>query len=74
MAALVMSIFLLPALYVWFARDSDSLPPPPRPDHPLELKVAQLSKTGSAIDALITQAAPQGRDFRFPACCLHPAG
>jgi cobalt-zinc-cadmium resistance protein CzcA len=28
MAVLVMSIFLLPALYVWFARDKDSLPAP----------------------------------------------
>ncbi|MGH9454630.1 MAG: efflux RND transporter permease subunit, partial [Terriglobia bacterium] len=26
MAVLVMSIFLLPCLYVWFARDGDSLP------------------------------------------------
>lgn len=26
MAVLVMSIFLLPTLYVWFARDSDVLP------------------------------------------------
>jgi cobalt-zinc-cadmium resistance protein CzcA len=30
MAVLVMSIFLLPSLYVWFARDGDSLP---APDH-----------------------------------------
>src|SRR5581483_10140836 len=28
MAVLVMSIFLLPALYVWFARDGDALPAP----------------------------------------------
>ena len=28
MAVLVMSIFLLPALYVWFARDNDQLPKP----------------------------------------------
>jgi cobalt-zinc-cadmium resistance protein CzcA len=28
MAVLVMSIFLLPALYVWFASDEDRLPPP----------------------------------------------
>jgi cobalt-zinc-cadmium resistance protein CzcA len=28
MAVLLMSIFLLPCLYVWFARDSDSLPEP----------------------------------------------
>jgi cobalt-zinc-cadmium resistance protein CzcA len=28
MAVLVMSIFLLPSLYVWFARDGDSLPAP----------------------------------------------
>jgi cobalt-zinc-cadmium resistance protein CzcA len=28
MAVLVMSIFLLPALYVWFARDDDKLPSP----------------------------------------------
>jgi hypothetical protein len=26
MAVLLMSIFLLPALYVWFARDGDRLP------------------------------------------------
>jgi len=26
MAVLLMSIFLLPSLYVWFARDSDRLP------------------------------------------------
>ena len=26
MAVLVMSIFLLPALYVWFARDGDRMP------------------------------------------------
>ncbi len=28
MAVLVMSIFLLPCLYVWIARDSDVLPLP----------------------------------------------
>ena len=28
MAVLAMSIFLLPTLYVWFAREGDSLPPP----------------------------------------------
>jgi cobalt-zinc-cadmium resistance protein CzcA len=28
MAVLVMSIFLLPCLYVWIARDGDALPPP----------------------------------------------
>jgi cobalt-zinc-cadmium resistance protein CzcA len=28
MAVLMMSIFLLPALYVWIARDSDILPKP----------------------------------------------
>jgi len=28
MAVLIMSIFLLPSLYVWFAREGDSLPPP----------------------------------------------
>jgi cobalt-zinc-cadmium resistance protein CzcA len=28
MAVLVMSIFLLPALYTWFARPNDALPPP----------------------------------------------
>jgi heavy metal efflux system protein len=28
MAVLIMSIFLLPALYVWFARVGDALPPP----------------------------------------------
>jgi cobalt-zinc-cadmium resistance protein CzcA len=28
MAALLMSIFLLPTLYVWMARDGDVLPPP----------------------------------------------
>jgi heavy metal efflux system protein len=28
MAVLVMSIFLLPALYVWFARLNDKLPEP----------------------------------------------
>jgi len=27
MAALILSIFLLPCLYVWCARDSDRLPP-----------------------------------------------
>ncbi len=27
-AVLLMSIFLLPCLYVWIARDSDALPPP----------------------------------------------
>jgi cobalt-zinc-cadmium resistance protein CzcA len=27
-AVLVMSIFLLPSLYVWFARDGDALPVP----------------------------------------------
>jgi heavy metal efflux system protein len=32
MAVLIMSIFLLPCLYVWFARDSDKLP---EPDHEL---------------------------------------
>lgn len=31
MAVLVMSVFLLPCLYVWIARPGDSLPPP---DHP----------------------------------------
>jgi cobalt-zinc-cadmium resistance protein CzcA len=30
MAVLVMSIFLLPALYVWFAREGDTLPEPDR--------------------------------------------
>jgi cobalt-zinc-cadmium resistance protein CzcA len=30
MAALLMSTFLLPTLYVWMARDSDVLPPPDR--------------------------------------------
>ena len=30
MAVLVMSIFLLPSLYVWFARDGDTLPAPDR--------------------------------------------
>jgi hypothetical protein len=28
MAVLVMSIFLLPALYTWFARPNDALPEP----------------------------------------------
>jgi cobalt-zinc-cadmium resistance protein CzcA len=28
LAALLMSIFLLPTLYVWMARDDDVLPPP----------------------------------------------
>jgi cobalt-zinc-cadmium resistance protein CzcA len=28
MAVLVMSIYLLPALYVWFARENDQLPEP----------------------------------------------
>jgi cobalt-zinc-cadmium resistance protein CzcA len=30
MAVLVMSIFLLPTLYVWFAREGDALPAPDR--------------------------------------------
>ena len=30
MAALVMSIFLLPTLYVWVAREGDTLRPPDR--------------------------------------------
>jgi cobalt-zinc-cadmium resistance protein CzcA len=30
MAVLVMSIFLLPSLYVWFAREGDTLPEPDR--------------------------------------------
>jgi len=28
MAALVLSVFLLPTLYVWIARDGDTLPKP----------------------------------------------
>jgi len=28
MAVLAMSIFLVPCLYVWIARDGDPLPPP----------------------------------------------
>jgi hypothetical protein len=28
MAALLISVFLLPAMYVWFAREGDELPPP----------------------------------------------